>query len=252
MIALARWPSRAPILRGGKRNRRLFLAPAFLLSFFAAAPVSAQVSATISVESDYRHRGYSLSAGEPVAVVDLGYDHSSGIYLNGSAIAVIDGDDGPALLGGQANIGYAARIGPGISADAGILRTEYTDRSSARRPYHYTEAYVGLAAHGLSSRVYYSPDYYRPGRSTLYFELETAMRPAPNWTLSGHVGALTYLSEPPRFANTSGYDWRVGVSRRWGAFDVHASVSGGGPRNDYYRGSVRDRTALVGGVSLTF
>lgn len=214
------------------------------------APAEAQIIGSVSVESDVRFRGYSLSSGDPAATVDLGYDHESGLYLNGSATAGFDQSD-PALLAWQLNAGYAARISPDVSIDAGAVRSWYTRHSSAGDA-HYTEIYLGATAHGVSSRVYYSPDYLRPGVHTLYAEVETTLRLAPKWRLTGHAGLLAHLSDPPRYAPREHYDWRVTLGRELGRLDLRASLSGAGPGSDYYSGRRHSATALTIGASLPF
>lgn len=214
------------------------------------APAAAQIIGSVSVESDVRFRGYSLSSGDPAATIDLGYDHESGLYLNGSATAGFDQSD-PALLAYQLNAGYAARISPSVSIDAGAVRSWYT-RHSSTGDRHYTEVYLGVTAHGISSHVYYSPDYLRPGVHTLYGEVETTLSLAPKWRLTGHAGLLTHLSDPPRYVRREHYDWRVTLGRDLGRLDLRASLSGAGPGRDYYARRRHSATALTFGASLPF
>lgn len=216
-----------------------------------ATPAAAQVAASVSVESDYRFRGYSLSKGDPAVTFALGYDHASGAYANGAATVGVDGSD-PALIAYQVNAGYAAQVSRSISVDGGVVRSWYTRDSSIGRDTHYTEVYFGVAGRGLSSRVYFSPDYLRPGVETLYAEIEGALNLAPRWRLSGHVGMLTHLDERPRYVPRDHYDWRVTLGRELGRLDLHASLSGGGPGRDYYSGRRHDATALTIGASLPF
>jgi uncharacterized protein (TIGR02001 family) len=205
----------------------------------------------VSVESDARFRGYSLGSGDPTATLDLGYDHKSGLYLNGSATVGVDRSD-PALLTYQLNAGYAARISPSVSIDAGAIRSWYTRHSTGTRNTHYTEVYLGVTAHGISSHVYYSPDYLRPGVETLYAEVESTLDLAPKWRLTGHAGLLTHLNDRPWYARREHYDWRVTLGRDLGRLEVHASLSGAGPGADYYSGRRHSTTALTFGASLPF
>ena len=62
-------------------------AAAAILSAILATPAAAQVSASVDIESDYRLRGYSLSAGRPAATAQIGYDDASGLYL-GSRVSM--------------------------------------------------------------------------------------------------------------------------------------------------------------------
>lgn len=237
------------------RRASILLAPLGLAA--AAAPVHAQVSASVSVETDFRLRGYSISAGRPVASATIAYDDPSGFYASLSASEVFS-RDGPRFLGVNGAVGYAMRIGPGVSLDAGVHRLQYRAPYAGGRETHYTEGYVGVTAHGVTARVFYSPDYLAGSASTLYGELTGGFEPAPDWRLSAHLGTLVYLDTGSgyyrgfRISDAQQYDWRLGVSRRLGRVELHAALSGGGPGRDYYGGGAHDRTALTAGASLSF
>ena len=207
----------------------------------------------MAVDSDYRFRGYSLSGGDPAASASLSYDHTSGFYAAGSAVAAVSGD-GPELLSVQANAGYAYRLSPELTFDVGILRSEYLENSIRSVGAHYTEAYVGLATRHFTSRLYFSPDYFEAGTETLYGEVEGTAELGRDWRLKGHLGALAYLGSAPGRPNTQ-LDWSVAASRAFETLEVHAILSGRGPGRDYhyehYYGRPR-RTALVVGASYAF
>jgi uncharacterized protein (TIGR02001 family) len=215
-------------------------------------PASAQVAGDLTLQSDYRLRGRSLSAGEPALTLNLSYDHPTGVYLNGSTTGVLrDGD--PAVLGLTGNVGYARRLTPEVSFDSGIMWSEYRDRFGAGGAADYTEVYLGLYARRLSAHVYYSPDYYYPGVRTLYSEVEGAVEVPEKVRLSAHLGFLNYVAIPrgyPRPDNE--YDWRLAAARQFGALDLRAALTGGGPGPDYYDHKAQDRTALVVSASWTF
>src|SRR5436190_194451 len=70
------------------RSYAISVAPAaaFLLT---ASPATAQAGVAVSIFSDDRFRGYSLSDGRPVGILDLSYDAANGLYgaLSGSVVA---------------------------------------------------------------------------------------------------------------------------------------------------------------------
>lgn len=216
-----------------------------------AVPAQAQISGTFGINSDFRFRGRTLSAGRPVVTADVGYDDRSGLYLGAATTAVITGDD-PGILNVQGNIGYATRLNRTLTLDLGVVRTQYTARLRTR-PAHYTEIYSGLSAYGFSARAYYSPDYLTPGTSAVYGEIDYSVEPFANWQVSAHAGKLSFLANRPPLLSRSGYyDWRVGVSRQLGRLSAQAALSGGGPGPEYYGGTPHDRTTLVGGISFAF
>jgi uncharacterized protein (TIGR02001 family) len=211
------------------------------------------MAASVSIDSQQRFRGFSLSDGHPTASALVSYDDASGFYLNGS-ISAVERSGGPKLLGYQANAGFARRVSPVLSLDAGLVRSAF----DYRYPYpyeggrwtHYTEAYVGASLRDVTARLSYSPNYYDHGVSTLYAEMEAGFQPAEEWRLSAHVGALTYLDTPAYVDRSARYDWRLAASRQLGRFEVHSTLSGGGPRNSYVYGLGRSGTALTVGASL--
>jgi uncharacterized protein (TIGR02001 family) len=222
------------------------------LSLFCAPATHAQVSANLSLDSDDRLRGRSLSGGAPVATVGIGYDHPSGVYVDIAAVGKLTGDR-PGVTRLQGDLGYAARLDSALTLDIGVQRSQYTSHYSIGRDAHYTEFFVGLTRRRVSARVYYSPDYLRSGTTTLYTEVEGALIRSEKWHLSAHAGRLIYISLAPAYAGfRDQYDWRLSLSRDVHGFELHAGLSGGGPGADFYAGGPRPRTALVVGVSHAF
>lgn len=220
-----------------------------LAAFNPISAATAQTTARVALQTDYRFRGYSLSSEQPVVIADLGQELGGGFYANGSALFVFD--DGPALLGGQLNIGYARRLTPAVSIDAGVVRSQYASRVSGRAM-HYTEFYAGVAAHNLSARVSLSPDYFRDGVSTIYGEIDGVLPVDPDLRLTAHAGALHYIEGGLPDSDSTRFDWRLGIARRLGNFDAYLNVSGRARGPDYSATGRRDRWGVVAGISYSF
>jgi uncharacterized protein (TIGR02001 family) len=224
-----------------------------LAALCLATPAMAEVGASVSILSEDGLRGHAVSRGRPVATLDLSYDDAGGVYLGGSATGVATANQGAQLLGAKANIGYARRFTPNLIVDVGIVHSRYTEYFSGGRAAHYTEAYVGLITDHFSSHIHYSPDYFRSGLSTIYADVEGVVRPASQWRLNAHLGLLTQTKGPrPPGVSRTHYDWRLGIARQAGAFDLQLALTGGGPDPDYYNGRAHSRTALVFGIVYTF
>lgn len=188
-----------------------------------ASPVLAQVAVEGAILTDYRVRGYSMSEGQPAASIAVSYDDPAGWYAGGVLVGSVHHD--PELAGVQGNLGYALRLSPRVSLDAGLSRSEYYYAYGGRH-LGYTEFYLGVASPRLSARLNYSPDYFRGGTSTLYAELDGGVEPATDWLLSAHAGVFTYLGAKPYFLPRERYDWRIGATRRFGATGLHLDLSG--------------------------
>jgi len=220
-----------------------------------ALPASAQVAVEAALQTDYRVRGYSISAGEPAASLSVSYDDVSGAYLGASVIGIAyDGE--PALAGLQASAGYAVRLTPSVSIDGGVAKARYFRGYGAARGYDYTEVYVGVALPVISGRLSYSPDYRLNGTQALYAEATGGFEPAPDWFLSAHAGVLTYLDTPPPGSPRRSHDWRLGASRQLGAYGVHLDllgrIQGRAPSAPRGANSGRDPVDLVLGLTRAF
>jgi hypothetical protein len=130
-----------------------------------AWPVHAQVSGSVGVVSDYRYRGYSLSAGDPAVQASVAYDWASGAYAGVFASSAdYAGDTGVQLI---PYAGYARRDKQGRSWDVGVRYSHFTADTEA----NYVEAHVGVALRRAAFRVHYAPDYLGQV-SNWYFEAD--------------------------------------------------------------------------------
>jgi len=216
----------------------------------AAAPAAAQLAGSVAIDSDYRLRGYSLSGDQPAVSAQLTYDDRSGLYFSLSGLGELG--HGGQFLGVIADAGYAKRLNEHVTIDAGVLRSQIRSPVSYLPGYKYTEVYAGAYVGPVVGRIYYSPDYRSAGLSTVYGELEAGFEPARNWRVSAHVGLLTHLNSKDFYhgGDTHG-DWRIGVSRQFGNFEIHSALSGGKPY-EYFGSRVHKKVAATVGASFSF
>jgi uncharacterized protein (TIGR02001 family) len=229
---------------------RLVASGIFLIGLFAAAPASAEVGATASIFSDARFRGYSLSEGRPVAILDFAYDDQSGLYADTTGTFVLRRGGAPAPLAVQLTGGYAKRLQSGTTLDFGVTEASYSQYSTGKGRNSYTEVYAGIARGGVSSRIFLSPHYSERGLWTAYGDISGSFGVADKWDLDAHVGMLVPLRTPANGERyRTAYDWRIGVSRAVGRLAFHAAWSQGARGRAYYNSSYR-RSGLVLGASL--
>lgn len=95
----------------------------------------------------------------------------------------LDQQDAAQLLG---YTGFARRIAPDLSWEAGVRYARFTGEES----YAYAEAYVGLTYKQFVGRVYYSPDYFSSGSPVLYAELNDSRSIGGPWYVFAHMGYL--------------------------------------------------------------
>ena len=219
-------------------------------ALFSASPAAAEVGTAVSIFNDARFRGYSISNGHPVALLDISYDGPGGLYAAASASVLVRSRGALRPLALQVNGGYAKRLRSGVTVDVGVVHTNYSRYSSPELGKSYTEVYAGLAGKFVSSRVYFSPDYLKGGARTLYGEVDGTISPASKLRLEGHIGVLALLghAESSDYAR-SGLDWRLGISRSVGRISLHAAWSGRGSSRDGYESRTHGGNALTFGLS---
>ncbi len=221
-----------------------------------AASGHAQVSGSITVASDVRAHGYSVTGEQPAATVELSYDHPSGLYANGSLIASFDDNNRPVVAGTVANVGYAVKVANHTSLDGGYLRTDYRYNSyDYWRPssMRSDEIYLGAVVHGLAYHAYYSPNFLGYGVSTLYHELAGGVPLKGRLQLTARAGAMLYLDAPERWHLKNDYDWGVGLARPMGRVTLNLTLNGGKSNLlRFYQNRSLDGTKLVGGITVAF
>ena len=171
----------------------------------------AQASATLTLASDDRYRGVSLSDGRPVLQLDVGVDDVAGDYAGVFASnARLDGHD---ALRWQVYGGRAGRFAGGANWDVGVRYTGFANASG----YGYPELYAGISGRRLGARVAYAWRYFGTGAGALYAGLDGEQPLSARVRLLGHVGWLRMAGDGD--ARRAG-DARAGIAVHLGALDV--------------------------------
>jgi len=225
------------------RRRRLLLGSALVL---LASPACAEVGATVTLASQDRFRGYSVSDGYPAATLSLSYDDAAGPYVEGSVMIAGNPSDGIERSRFEGNAGYAVRLKSGPTLDAGIVHAEYTGYRIYGRQAVFTEIYAGLIAGHVSAHVHYSPNYFQRGVTTFYADVDGSASLAPRLRLSAHYGMLFQIDGNHEPAGAHIPDWRIGAATDVKGFTFEAALASGSDKRGFY-GVVRN-----GGAALLF
>lgn len=198
----------------------------------------AEPTYTLTLVSDDRFRGQSTSSSKPALTGTIAYDDLRGPYLGVSVTAGLTGD-GIRLLRSVQYLGYARRVGHGLSIDLGVTHRFYTSAATVEYARQFTEFYAGLAGRRVSARLSYSPAYHGQGNSATYGEVDALLLDRGDWSLNAHVGALAppmYGRHPQRFKP----DGQLGLTRRLDRLAISATLVGGGPseRDHRYHGTL--------------
>jgi hypothetical protein len=203
----------------------------------------------VSVYSDERFRGYSLSDARPVGILDLSYDDERGFYgaLSGSVVA---SDEGLRPLSATVNAGFARRLGSRFTADVGVIHSRYSRYSDLASGRAYTEIYAGVAGKQVGTRLSISPNYVGAGGWTAHGEVSGHFDITHVLLAEGAVGALLPIGGGA-YSSSSRVQWdaRIGLTQRLGPLSLHAALTSRAKGPDIYAGRRHHRTALVLGVS---
>ncbi|MDQ2861009.1 MAG: TorF family putative porin [Pseudomonadota bacterium] len=218
-----------------------------------ASAANAQVSASASLTSDYQYRGVSLSDGKPTLSLDIAYDHASGLYAGGSAIAEDTATAGVEMLGHVEYAGYSRRVNSADTWDVGITNQNISKYYDQRYVLNYAQVYTGLSTAHFSYYVYYSPNYFGTGYRTVYADVSAAFRPARRWRVFGHAGVLAAFGATGRPQSAyQQYDFRAGVAAQFKGGEVRIIWTTVRPGTDYLAGQLQSHPTLTLGATAFF
>jgi len=217
-----------------------------------ATPASAEVGATLTLASQDRFRGYSVSDGYPAATFSLSYDDAAGPYVEGSVMLAGNPSEGLERTRFEGNAGYALRLKDGPTLDAGVVHAEYTGYRIYGRQAVFTEFYAGLITHHVQAHVHYSPNYFQHGVATFYTDVDGTTPVAPMLRLSAHYGMLFQLDGHHEDAGTHTRDWRIGASTDVRKLTFEFAIASGSDKRSFYGAVKSGGTALLISVSTAF
>jgi uncharacterized protein (TIGR02001 family) len=224
-----------------------------ILVLCTAIPAKAQVGASVTLQSDYRYRGRSISDQRPALSLSLSYDHKSGAYLGGTLTAGETRYDGVRALRYVAYAGYALRPTAGPGFDFGVSRYHVADYRVRKRTAEYNEIYGGLLTDHFSFRLNYAPNYYQSGLKTVYADISGTVRPSDSIRLFAHAGMLAPVggrNDPG--ARRRRYDLSAGVSKQFTKCEISATWTTIDPQVIFSDGSKDKQNALVLTLSYFF
>ena len=228
--------------------------PAALLLVITIAPSPAsaagEVGLVVSAYTDQRFRGYSLSDGRPVGILDLSFDSPDGIYAAVSGTVVATRAEGAEPLGIALNAGFAKPVSRALTLDLGAVHSSYSRYSGLVGTRSYTEAYAGISSKVVGARLSLSPNYIGPTHWTLHGEINGHVELVRSLLLDGSVGILAPLGSHGYWSRAHPlWDARVGLSKRLGPVQLHAAITARGNSSQIYVNHRHGRAALVLGIS---
>lgn len=195
-----------------------FAAPA-LAQDEAASPVT--VSGSVTLVSDYRFRGVSLSGGDPAIQGGVTVTHDSGFYVGTWASSI---DDGGSDFYGDVELdvfgGWSGNVAEGVGLDVGLLYYAYPANAAGFdaeyfEPYATITGSLGPVTAKVGANYAWEQDSLG-GNDSLYLRTDLATGiPNTPFSLSAHLGYTDGVLAPPLLAGTAddtGFDWSLGAS----------------------------------------
>ena len=185
-----------------------------------AGPAPVSVSGNVTLVTDYRFRGVSLSGGDPAIQGGITVSHDSGLYAGTWASSI---DDGGTDIFGDAEVdlfgGWSGSVAEGIGLDVGMLYYAYPGNAKGVdaeffEPYATISGQLGPVQAKLG--VNYAWDQKAIAGDNLYVHTELSSGiPTTPVTLSAHLGYTNGSLAPTLLAGTnddSALDWSLGAS----------------------------------------
>ncbi|MHB8472197.1 MAG: TorF family putative porin [Gammaproteobacteria bacterium] len=226
-----------------KRRGRTYASA--LGALLAAAQVHADVSGSVTMTSDYRFRGISLSAEQPAAEFSLDYDHAKGGYAGAMISTLQFSDQTHRSIGLLAYGGYVRRYG-NFNLEGGADYAAFP----SNHDYDYPEVYCGITSERASARLYYTRHYFGQTSNTQYLEFNAAQPIRGRLALMGHLGILHTKLNPATTERAYHSDFRIGLALALPGASVQlAWVTAQRVSSEYPVNAAQQRRALI--LSLT-
>lgn len=213
--------------RNPRRPRELAalrVAVSVCVALICADAAGDQLSGSVSVVSDYRYRGVSLSGNDPAVQASINYDDASGFYAGAFVSTARFSFESSRELQAISFFGYAWRLPSGVSGEVGVDYALFT----RTRDYDYPEVYWGFASGIWSGRLYYAPRYFSGDGNAVYGELNAAQPLSDHFRIIAHGGVLWSKSGNPYDGSgeRTTLDARIGLGVDLDRFSVELSWVG--------------------------
>jgi uncharacterized protein (TIGR02001 family) len=238
--------------------------PALAQDDAPAAQSDLTVTGNVSLVTDYRFRGVSLSGGDPAIQGGITLNHSSGFYVGTWSSSL---QSTPVYGSQELDIfgGWTGEVASGLTLDAGLLYYVYPNGHLGDA--NYWEPYVSLSGSLGPARLKVGAAYDWKQKGLLdnagnkadnlyvYGNLDVGV-PGTPLTVSGHIGYTDgvlspcyYCAGTGTFNDKTGWDYSIGASATiFGPLTAGISYIGvsGASVNDY------TDDAVVGTLTASF
>jgi uncharacterized protein (TIGR02001 family) len=197
---------------------KLRIATAAALLAVTGAAAAGNISATVSLVSDYDFRGVTQTLNDWTPQLGLTWTADNGMYY-GLWGSDVDFQESGASFGGYDRPSTEVDVFAGFSGenvvayDFGLIYYAYPNAGTINSP----EVYAGINKGPLGLKVWYSWDWGGSGKYELYTEANLTVPMGEDFTFLGHVG---YSKFDPSLGADNYYDWSAGFGYSISNFDL--------------------------------
>jgi len=200
---------------------KLRIAAAAALLAVSGAAAAGNVSATVSLVSDYDFRGVTQTLNDWTPQLGLTWTADNGMYygLWGSDVDFQGPCSGDLSCAGYDRPSTEVDVFAGYSGetvvgyDFGLIYYSYPNAGNINSP----EAYAGITKGPLGLKVWYSWDWAGSGKYEVYTEANLTVPMGEDFTFLGHAGFSKFQSS---LGADDYYDWSLGFGYSVSNFDL--------------------------------
>jgi len=181
-------------------------------SAFISPSIAAEVSAIVTVSSEYIYRGQAISDHNPALSAGIDYEHESGWFAGAWASTIdLDSPFGHRDLEVDYYGGYHYRNDGRLELAASVIRYTYPGQTGSH-DYDHNEYLVAVTLDERHTLEFgYTADVYGLERSARHWELRSEWPTASAWIVGGGVG----LNDLRNVGSTRYLHWDLGASTRF-------------------------------------
>lgn len=186
----------------------VLLAASALMSPSAAA----EVSAIVTLSTEYIYRGQAISDHNPALSAGLDYEHDSGWFAGAWASTIdLESPFGRRDFEVDYYAGYLFRNGGRLELAGSVIRYSYPGQTGSH-DYDYNEYLVAVTLDERHTLEFgFTDDVYGLERSARHWELRSEWPTPSAWIVSGGVG----LNDLSNVGSTRYLHWDLGASTRF-------------------------------------
>jgi uncharacterized protein (TIGR02001 family) len=155
-----------------------------------AQSARAELSVSIKFTTNYVHRGYSKSNGNPSFQGNIDYEHSSGLF-NGAQLSWVDfveSDSSDPRLEISPYLGWSYGLTDDWRIEAILAGYLYDSKLLDRGADYFESSFAVHYRDMVTARFIYAPDSYDHGLELFTYELQTRYPLTDTFTLSAALG----------------------------------------------------------------